>query len=166
MAYKKRSRGLTSWRGDVPIGACGVGMASSKFRERQGVGGRSVPVPCYVNACNNLQCSVLLLSGLGSGRQCLSGHAQAQAVYPLELVEGPGLKSGEIQGLELRNSLPQGGQTAPERQLTLNPQGQGLQRLENAEPTGAAIVQLELGPAQLFSQPCGRLSHRTLLRPY
>jgi hypothetical protein len=29
-AYKKRSRGLMSWRGDVPVGPCGVGMAGSK----------------------------------------------------------------------------------------------------------------------------------------
>src|SRR4051812_7235281 len=36
MAYKKRSRGLMSWRGDVPIGACGVGMADSKCEKKGG----------------------------------------------------------------------------------------------------------------------------------
>jgi hypothetical protein len=48
-----RSRGETSWRGDEPAGACGVGMKSSSFVK--GVGAREDGLRCYVNACKELQ---------------------------------------------------------------------------------------------------------------
>src|SRR3982751_4690568 len=53
--YSLRSRGETSWRGDVPAGACGVGMEKLQFVKGDGGCGRSALVQRHVNYCKKLR---------------------------------------------------------------------------------------------------------------
>src|SRR3954464_5199877 len=58
--YNVRSRGETSWRGDVPAGACGVGMEKLQFVKGDRGCGRAALVQRHVNYCKELRASTQL----------------------------------------------------------------------------------------------------------
>jgi hypothetical protein len=76
------------------------------------------------------------------------------------------LQSRKIDTLKLRYSIGHGGQSSPERQLTLDPKSQRLDCLQHSQLSISRVVEPQFEPSDLFGKPGRCLSGRAFFAVY